>query len=614
MPYRYTNRAKAQLALSITAYDTTLTLTSGSGSLFPSPQPPRDFFALTLTSVNNPEQFEICTVLSRNGDTLTIERGQENTTAQAFNSGDVASLNMTAGVFDLFPQAGYMGVYDQNIANRIGGYRKNAIVCDPNITGLFWISTQDENATTPGKDLGGAWVSFNTNDSYVSGALGLTSGDLQGKGLHTEGSTNRVLYNDQRNGWRSLALTSDLNAETQRAESAESQLVSGQGYGFSGDLNIIRLWFGGSEGQILVRDQNDKIYALQQNGDFATHSDLNTRLADVVQSHPYDTDYQLNEIGINKTTGRIWAHNDSNGKFFYLQPEGSYITSHGYYNNDLTITNIWKGTSENLLANISDGSVMRIVRGDGYGGGDINITRLWRSRYNGIPCIVDENNHLTYLQEAGDFATHSDLNAATQDKVSRFGDTMTGDLILSGNMSNDNYYGRTLRSTVNGSSTQASLQLLGSTGHPSAALSVRDENNIDHSWFFNTDNSIITPTGGLVPTLQGQSRGGDQAFWAKAQHGDWIAFPQPFTNYNIDQNNNSNIIISITALSLWSNNQDGGDNHTIIATINKTDNDGRIDMNNTGFRIRLNHYFTGKHALASYITDPAWLAIRAVSI
>ncbi|MXV36801.1 MULTISPECIES: hypothetical protein [unclassified Saccharibacter] len=612
MPYRYTNRAKAQLARSITSYDTTLTLTAGSGSLFPSPQPPSDLFALTLASVENPDQFEICTVLSRNGDTLTVQRGQENTTAQAFSSGDVASLNMTAGVFDLFPQAGYMGVYDQTIANRIGGYRKNAIVCDPNITGLFWISTQDENATTPGNGLGGAWISFNTNDTYVSGTLGIVSGDLQGKGLHTEGSTNRVLYNDQRNGWRSLALTSDLNAEIQRAENAESQLVSGQGYG-GDNINITRLWRG-HEGIPYIQDQNNNIIGLQELGDFATHSDLNTALSDVVRSHPYDTDYQLNEIGINKTTGRIWAHNDSSGKFFYVQPEGSYITSHGYSDGDLTLTNIWKGTNGNLLANINDGSVMHIVKGDGYGGNDINITRIWRSSNNGIPCVVDENNHLTYLQEAGDFATHSDLNAATQNKVNRFGDTMTGDLLLSGNIWNGNYYGRTLRSTVDGASTQASFQLLGNTGHASAALSVRDENNIDHSWFFNADNSIITPTGGLVPTLQGQSRGGDQAFWAKARHGDWIAFPQPFTNYQTDQNNNSNIIVSMTVLSAWNDNQDGNNNNTVIATINTTDDNGNIDMSNTGFRVRLNHLFTGKHALASYMTDPVWLAIRAVSI
>ncbi|GBQ08744.1 hypothetical protein [Saccharibacter floricola] len=66
------------------------------------------------------------------------------------------------------------------------------------------------------------------NDSApLSGTAGLVSEDHPGIGLHTRGSDNAVLYGDATNGWRPLALTSDLQSESQRAQQAEGNLVSG---------------------------------------------------------------------------------------------------------------------------------------------------------------------------------------------------------------------------------------------------------------------------------------------------------------------------------------------------------------------------------------------------
>lgn len=223
--YRYANRAKAQLSRALTARDTTLTLVPGTGALFPETTHDNDQFALTLTSVRTPEQYEICMVIKRDGDTLTLRRGQENTTPQAFVSGDIASLNMTAGLFSLFPQAGYMGVFDQDIANRLGGYRKNAIVCDPNTPGLLWVSTQDHNTTPPTADTNSPWLALNAGGAYLSGTEGMVPGDMQGIGLHTRGDNNTVLYKDSSNSWRVLALGSDIDAERQ-ARQAEDTILS----------------------------------------------------------------------------------------------------------------------------------------------------------------------------------------------------------------------------------------------------------------------------------------------------------------------------------------------------------------------------------------------------
>lgn len=322
--YRYANRAKAQLSRALTARDTTLTLVPGTGALFPETPHDNDQFALTLTSVSTPEQYEICMVLHRDGDTLTLRRGQENTTPQAFVSGDIASLNMTAGLFSLFPQAGYMGVFDQDIANRLGGYRKNAIVCDPDTPGLLWVSTQDHNTTSPTADTNSPWLTLSAGGAYLSGTEGMVPGDLQGIGLHTRGSDNAVLYKDSSNNWRVLALGSDIDAERQ-------------------------------------------------------------------------------------------------------------------------------------------------------------------------------------ARQAEDTTLHNTTAALEQNKVNRSGDTMSGDLVLSGNIWNGNYYGRTLYSTVSGASANAQFQLLGNNGNECAKISVVQNNGTAFNWFLNANKTVTTPSGNNLVEISGAS-------------------------------------------------------------------------------------------------------------
>ncbi|MXV36803.1 MULTISPECIES: hypothetical protein [unclassified Saccharibacter] len=93
------------------------------------------------------------------------------------------------------------------------------------------------------------------NDSApLSGSAGLVSEDHPGIGLHTRGSDNAVLYGDGINGWRPLALTSDLQNESQRAQQAEGQLVSGT-YGMvQGDHPGLGLHTQNNSGAVLYND------------------------------------------------------------------------------------------------------------------------------------------------------------------------------------------------------------------------------------------------------------------------------------------------------------------------------------------------------------------------
>lgn len=91
------NNAQTVLAAGISSSATTLTVNTGTGSLFPSPSAGVSFFKLTLIDAATGQISEIIHVNARSGDTMTIERGQEGTTARAWSANDIAANMMTAG-------------------------------------------------------------------------------------------------------------------------------------------------------------------------------------------------------------------------------------------------------------------------------------------------------------------------------------------------------------------------------------------------------------------------------------------------------------------------------------------------------------------------------------
>ena len=94
MAVLFTNNATTNLASSITSGATSLTVLTGTGSLFPNPTAP-DYFIITLIGISG-SPIEIVKCTSRSGDTLTIVRAQEGTTASAFTGGDQVQLRITA--------------------------------------------------------------------------------------------------------------------------------------------------------------------------------------------------------------------------------------------------------------------------------------------------------------------------------------------------------------------------------------------------------------------------------------------------------------------------------------------------------------------------------------
>lgn len=87
------NNATSLLAADINDAALTLTVSSGEGALFPSPDPGDHFYVTLLDTDGN---MEIVKVTARTVDVFTIVRAQESTLAKAFAAGTRVELRVTA--------------------------------------------------------------------------------------------------------------------------------------------------------------------------------------------------------------------------------------------------------------------------------------------------------------------------------------------------------------------------------------------------------------------------------------------------------------------------------------------------------------------------------------
>lgn len=95
------NNAVSVIPAEISAVDTSLTLVTGTGSVFPALDVD-DYFYATISSITN--AYEIVKVTARTGDVLTVVRAQEGTTAISFPENSRIQIRVTVmNVADLIP-------------------------------------------------------------------------------------------------------------------------------------------------------------------------------------------------------------------------------------------------------------------------------------------------------------------------------------------------------------------------------------------------------------------------------------------------------------------------------------------------------------------------------
>jgi len=97
----YTNNATTTINGGITNVATSIALSPGTGSLFPSPTS-GDWFIGTL--YDGVSVIEVVKVTARSSDTLTVVRGQEGTSGSAFLTGASFMENVTKGTLEQFIQ------------------------------------------------------------------------------------------------------------------------------------------------------------------------------------------------------------------------------------------------------------------------------------------------------------------------------------------------------------------------------------------------------------------------------------------------------------------------------------------------------------------------------
>lgn len=111
MTIQLKNNASGTLATAINASDTGIVLTTGNGANFPALST-GDYFYATLESTGGTS--EIIKVTARSGDSMTVVRAQEGTSAQSFAAGSRIELRVTVGNATEFLQAGTGAVTTSN--------------------------------------------------------------------------------------------------------------------------------------------------------------------------------------------------------------------------------------------------------------------------------------------------------------------------------------------------------------------------------------------------------------------------------------------------------------------------------------------------------------------
>lgn len=195
MAVKFSNNAKTTLSSGITSSATSIAVvdasawpTLGSG----------DHTLCTLAEAGDADALEIVKVTAISGNTLTVVRAQEGTTARSFSTADKAELRITAGIIE--EAFSYAETDTLDAVTGRGATTTNAVtVGNLTSTGI------DDNATST------AITIDSSQDATFAGNIGLT-GTVDGRDVATDGT--------KLDGIESGATADQTNAEIRAAVEA----------------------------------------------------------------------------------------------------------------------------------------------------------------------------------------------------------------------------------------------------------------------------------------------------------------------------------------------------------------------------------------------------------
>ena len=190
MVMKFANNATTKLAAGINTSVTSLTVTTGTGALFPT-LGGSDYFYCTLA--NTTGGIEIIKVTARSTDTFTIVRGQDGTTAASWITNDTVELRLVAASLNDLPK-----LDEANTFSAIQTFTGGAV-------GGPW--TTGGRPATPTDGLTGFNTDLNKLETWDStNSAWVTSGGATGAG------GNDVFYENGQTVTSNYTITTNKNA------------------------------------------------------------------------------------------------------------------------------------------------------------------------------------------------------------------------------------------------------------------------------------------------------------------------------------------------------------------------------------------------------------------
>ena len=186
----FANNAASLLASGINASATSLTVTAGSGVLFPALSGSKYFYC---TLANTSGALEIIKVTARSSDTFTMIRGQDGTTAQSWNANDKVELRLVAANLNDLVKADEQNTFTQVQTFSVGS------------VGGPWTTAGRPTSPTAGQ------TGYNSTLNRVETWNGSTSAWVSSGGA-TGGGSDDVFYENSKTISTSYTISTNKNA------------------------------------------------------------------------------------------------------------------------------------------------------------------------------------------------------------------------------------------------------------------------------------------------------------------------------------------------------------------------------------------------------------------
>ncbi|MGH6422014.1 right-handed parallel beta-helix repeat-containing protein [Klebsiella michiganensis] len=194
-----TNNAESVLASAISATDTSLIVSAGTGAEFPDAVAGESYFKLTITDAATGSQVEIVNVTAKAGDIFTIERAQEGTLARAWAANDMVANMMTADtlnvIADFANQAASSAEEAQGYALSAAEFGDNKLTFADTTAGLAGTTSGQYFRVPQGEGAELAFIYYRNNAGVAQIVATTASGEIA-KLVKASSDGNLVLISD----------------------------------------------------------------------------------------------------------------------------------------------------------------------------------------------------------------------------------------------------------------------------------------------------------------------------------------------------------------------------------------------------------------------------------